>query len=424
MKKLINRKIIRPIVQLTSATVIGQLLIFAGMPVIARLFDANAFGLFAIFNSITGILLVIAGMRIELAIPLASNQRNAAQLFVISVLINMVIAFMTLVVVAVFGGQLQSWLGFKDFETLFWLLPVVLISGGIYKVVNLFSISQSKYRQIAVSKILQSTALVLSQILLGIFGMGAYGLAWGVILGQIIGASWLAKGLPLFKMYRDFFSTPTRTFILLKKNKNYPKYDMPAALVNGMSQHIPSLLLAFLFSPKVAGIYFLADRVLSVPVGLLGRAVGQVLHGNVRQDIKTGSLEARFNQTCGYLAIIILVPMIMIHFYAEPLIEIYLGVSWIAAGQIASWLIFAVAIQFIYSPISIMLVTTHGQLKNFIIHFFLLALKAVSLIIGYLADDYILAIQFMTLAHTLGYGIALIIVARHLRKFTVSDTAY
>lgn len=419
MNKLISRLFeigfLKAVFQLTSATIVGQVLILAGLPVIARLFDPEAFGLFAIFNAITGILLVISSMRMELAIPLANNHRNASQLFVVSILITIILAILVSFYAFLFSEQTSNWLGAKGFENLIWLVPIALTTGGIFKALNYLNIWESGYRKISQSKILQSLTLVLSQIFFGLIGLSPTGLAWGLILGQTAGAIWLAKGMPLFKTFKVFHGSPSRTLSLIKANKNYAKYDVPAAFTNAVSQHLPSLFLAVMFSPGIAGFYYLADRLLSVPAGVFGRAVGQVLHGHVRSDKKTGFIESRVHRTCAVLALLIVTPMILIHFYATPLFLFIFGESWGMAGEVASWLVFGIAVQFVYSPISIILVTTNGQHKNLSIHVFLLIMKALGLLIGYVVDDFILAVQGMVFAQVLGYGLALLLTIWHMR---------
>jgi O-antigen/teichoic acid export membrane protein len=419
MKKFIlnlaGTSFLKAVLQVTSGTVIGQLLILVTLPVITRLYAPEAFGLFGVFNAITGILLVISSLRFELAIPMASNDRNAEQIFSLAILFSVITAITVLISALFFSELLSKWLNTESFDQLIWLMPVALVTGGIFKAFNYMYVWRAGYKKISQSKVVQSLVFVLSQVAFGLAGLSAIGLALGLILGQLGGAIWLGRGISLLNIFGVLLKSPLRTVSLIRKNKNYAKYDVAAAFINAISQHIPSLLLAMLFSPKLAGLYYLAERLLSVPAGVLGRAVGQVLHGHIRNDKNTNFLEVRVHKICLALTLLMFMPTYFIHYHAPSVFQIFFGDSWGASGEIASWLVLGIAVQFIYTPLSIVLITTDGQHKNLGIHVFLLITKVLGLLVGYLTDDFIFAIQCLVFGQVLGYGLALTLTVRHTR---------
>lgn len=419
--KLLKTGFLYPVLQLTSASVLGQLLILISLPLITRLYEPAAFGLFGVFNAIIGIFLVISSLRFELAIPMASHERNAEQVFSLSIAISIVFAAVALLAVEILSVFFSKSLEIESADDLIWLIPVALLSGGIFKALNYLYIWRGEYKRISQSKVLQSVAFVLTQISLGLAGLSTMGLAFGLILGQLVGAAWLIKDLSVLKIFGVFCKSPLRTLSLMRENKNYAKYDVAAAFINAISQHIPSILLALLFSPKFAGLFYLADRMLSVPSGMFGRAVGQVLHGHIRHDKSANLLQARVHKICVVMILLVFIPAYVIHYHAYPLFQVIFGQPWGLSGVVASWLILGIAVQFIYTPLSPVLITTGGQHKHLGIHIFLLITKVLGLLAGYLADDFFLAVQCLVVAQVLGYGIALILTLQHTRMVNMAS---
>ena len=72
------------VLKLVTGSVIAQGLGVLAAPVIARLFAPEAFGVAALFVSITGIIGVVACLRYELAIMLPKTDEEAANLLGIS----------------------------------------------------------------------------------------------------------------------------------------------------------------------------------------------------------------------------------------------------------------------------------------------------------------------------------------------------
>jgi len=74
------------ILKLMSGTVLAQALGILAMPVVTRLFAPEAFGVLAIFASMTGIVGVIVCLRYELAIMLPDSNEEAANILGVSLL--------------------------------------------------------------------------------------------------------------------------------------------------------------------------------------------------------------------------------------------------------------------------------------------------------------------------------------------------
>lgn len=419
--KIKEQRFLRGVVTLASASVVGQLIMLAAMPFLTRLYTPESFGVFAVFSAIMGVVLVISSWRYELAIPLLPGHKNASRLLLLALIINFLSASISAVVVLMFRFEIAGWADTPLLASFLWLLPVAILTGGTYKALNYWSIRSKDYRKIAITKITQSSVNVLVQLLGGIVGIGAIGLVIGQIIGQSAGVTRLWKGLKFKRMRAEV--SKKHSFALLSRYRNFPKYDAPAATLNASSAQLPNIAMAFIFGPAAAGMYYLADRVLSVPMSIVSQAIGQVLFSRIRDDIAN---EFLFKRVIGILLPLILLLIFLcflVFFFAESLFSLVFGEKWRVAGGFASWLIVGLSVQFLYSPLSMVLMATNGQLVNLIINFIILILKCLALYFGMIEDEQLYAVKLITVSLILGYGVGVAIIiyricsSKHMKGF-------
>ncbi|WP_312441901.1 lipopolysaccharide biosynthesis protein [Stutzerimonas kunmingensis] len=417
--RLAKARFLTGVMTLVSATAAGQIIMLIATPLITRLYTPEQFGLLAVFMAIMAVVVVISSLRYELAIPLPRNDGSARRLLFVAILINWSSATLSLLVVFFFREDIARLAKVTQLSGLLWLLPLGVLLAGGYKSFNYWAVRQKRYSEIARTKVLQSVANVATQIVAGIAGLGAFGLILGQLIGQTAGVIRLAAGARLRKQFSMTSIRSIRTKVVLQRYSNFPKYDTPAALVDVLSVQLPNLLLVALFNPIVAGLYVLAERVLSAPMALLGQAVGQVLFGSCREALKSGSLGQLVTKIIATLFAIVLIPSVMIFLWAGDIFAIVFGEAWREAGDYASWMVLGLSVQFVYSPISMVLMATDGQKVNLSIHSFMLVAKASAVVVGYCAGSPLLAVIGFSAVGVTGYLYAIIIVWIRARRYSV-----
>ncbi len=413
------------VVTLLSATVASQLILVLATPLLTRLYDPDDFGVFAVFLAVMSVVLVGSSLRYEFAIPLPRNKKSARILLTLALLINILIAVLSLLAVAIFREDIAMFTKTPALADYLWLLPIIIFFAGSYKALNYWALRNYDYKSIGRTKILQSLSNIGIQLAAGLAGLGALGLILGQLVGQSAGAARLAKGAGLRYCFSWAAFSPHRSLVLLRKHQRFPKYDVPAATVDVMSTQLPNILLAVLFNPAIAGLYLLAERVLSMPMALIGQAVGQVLLGSTREAIQQGTLiKLAMKMILGLSAIIVL-PTLVVFIAAEDLFAMIFGEVWREAGLYASWMMLGLAVQFLYSPLSMILMATNGQQLNLYINLFMLISKASAVVYGYYMGSHMVAIIGFSLAGVLGYGGAILVTMAHARKYCAdADVSY
>jgi O-antigen/teichoic acid export membrane protein len=125
---------------------------------------------------------------------------------------------------------------------------------------------------------------------------------------------------------------------LLNRQRDFPIYRMPTDVLNSLSQAIPVLLLAALFSPAAAGLYALTRSVLNLPSNIIGAAVGNVLYARFAELSREGKplLPLLLRATGALLA---LAPVIIgLAWFAPPVFAFVFGDEWREAGHYAQWM--------------------------------------------------------------------------------------
>ncbi|MFC4863903.1 lipopolysaccharide biosynthesis protein [Pseudomonas sp. MAHUQ-62] len=415
-RRLAGSRFFRAVISIASATAVGQLILLLATPLLTRIYTPDDFGVLAVFSAVLSVILVISSLRLELAIPLPKRDRFAKALLLISLKINIVIATICLLLVALFREEFAIGVGAPSLAEYLWILPLAIVCAGSYKAFNYWAVRKSEYGVIAKTKIYQSLSSVLTQTVAGFAGLGALGLVVGNVVGQAAGAYRLSSGSGVISLFRRGQSQ-RHSSALLSRYINFPKYDAPAAFIDAASSQLPNLLLAVLFNPAVAGFYMLAERVLSMPMALLGQAVGQVLFGSSRAAIDGGYAHKLAIKIVAILSVLVVLPMLCVFFFAGDLFEWFFGDAWREAGIYASWMVVGLSAQFVYSPVSMLLLATGAQRLNLLIHVFMLISKSIALAYGYSAGSAMMAIIGISLAGVVGYSIAVIMLLFHVRKF-------
>lgn len=414
---LSKNRFISGVLKLVGASVIGQLIGLLALPLLTRMYEPEDFGAFAIFASLMAVLLVISSFRYELAIPLPKSESSATVLLFLSLVFNLLTAIGVGFLVLFTGDYVEDFTSSPGIGKLFWLLPVSVLAGGTYKSFNYWALRKKDYGTISSTKLIQSISNVCAQLVAGIFGAGSLGLATGQVIGQSAGTFRFLRGINYLKM--SALGMSKRSIVLIKRYRNFPIYDSPAAFVNTISAQLPNIALALLFGPIIAGYYYLAERILWIPMSMIAQALGQVFFSQLRDEIEEGSVLTLVTRIMLALTVVGLAVAIPVYFFADLAFSIIFGQSWVEAGKYAEILVFGLVVQFIYSPLSMIFLATNNQKTNFLVHVFILLAKIASFYLAYLWDNPMLAIQLIMISLALGYGSALILVFRCARESMV-----
>jgi O-antigen/teichoic acid export membrane protein len=238
----------------------------------------------------------------------------------------------------------------------------------------------------------------------------------GLILGQVVGhaVGFLRLGRNALMEYRERRAHFKMRGIrwAAKRYRRFALFDSWAALLSTAGAHVPILLFAGLLGTKLAGFYLLAIRLFSAPITLIGKSISQVLLPRAVEGRRTGKLAYLVRNVLRSLAVLAFAPFLIVAVVAPSAFGFLFGEEWAAAGPIASYTACWVAWQFVFSPLSVVLVAAEAQRTNLAIQMASFLLRSLAIYVGCLLGDEMFGVIFFSVVSFVVYLTAVLLVAR------------
>jgi lipopolysaccharide exporter len=396
----------RDVLTLVSGTTVALIISTLASPIITRLYGPEAFGLLALFTSITNILGVIVCLRYEVAIVLPKSDEEASNIFGLCMLIVVFISLAIIPLLILFQQPLLQYLKAPQLGSYFLFIPPTLLISGTFLALNLWNTRTKQYYRLSIARVTSSVTTTGTQLGAGFLGYASGGvLIYANILGQLV--STCVLGLQIMRDHLSFFRhtiTLKGMVEAFKRYSNFPKYDVWSALINQISWQVPVLMLSSFFSTTIVGYYSLGMMMVTLPMSLIGGAIAQVFFQRAAIAQHEGSLSFIFEDTYSFLIKISLFPLLLLTFIGQDLFILIFGPSWGEAGyyiQILSvWAVFF----FISSPISSIISIIGKQKIGLVLSTINLITRFVSIFIGGILGSASLSILLFSLSGTVMYG--------------------
>lgn len=343
----------RAVTVLVSGTALGQIIILAASPLLTRFYTPEDFGILGVFSALLGIFGVAICLCYELAIPLAEDDASGVNLLALSVVVTAIVSSAAGVVFVVWGDTICGWLNADGLRPLLWLLPVGLCTMGCARALIHWAIRRQEFGRITRTRVSRAIGQVVVQVGCGFLALGPIGLLVGQIIGQSAGITNMTLAFHR-KEGRLWAAIRVREMARMAgRFAHLPKFGAGATLLNNGGRLAPTLLVAALYGPEVAGWFALAQRILATPA-FFGVAVSQVYLGEVpRLDRDGGDGHyGLFKATAWRLLVfggLALSPLII----AGPqLFALIFGSVWTEAGRFAQFLAFMSLGHLVVSSVS------------------------------------------------------------------------
>lgn len=410
----LKSKFTKNVLTLVTGTAIAQAIPLGLSPVLTRLYTPEDFGIFAIYMSIVAVGTVLVSLKYDLAIILPSNDKDAANITWLALIISVIISTVLLVVIFFLNKQLANILVSEEGQKkaiLKWLyfVPLSVFLMGVFNAVSFWYNRNVNYKLMAKSKVVNSGSMSVVQVTLGGLKKTGLGLISGFIMGRFFAVMYLIRGL----RKRDETSFLTlynrdRMVKMAKRYKRFPMFTLPGESVNVISNQLPVFLLGKFFSAGVLGNYSLMERVLNAPISLLGRSVLDVFKQKASEDFANhGNCKEIFLKTFKTLSLLAILPCLVLFFFGPFLFKFIFGGAWVIAGEFAKILAILFFFKFIASPLSYMFNIAEKQHIDLIWQIALFAVTIASFSLGIFYDDVELALICFSASYSILYLINL-----------------
>jgi O-antigen/teichoic acid export membrane protein len=353
-------------------------------PVLTRLFSPEEFGLFAIVSSITAIISVISTGKYETVILIAKNKKDAVNIIAISLIISLLVSLLAIILLFPFSGLIIRLLKQPRLEHWIFVCPIISFFISFYLVYNEWCIRESKFVHLSFNKIINSSAITLSNLLFGISRLTSGGLIFGELSGRFISAvscvySALTRDLIAFKQV-----TWNRMLILLRNYSSAPKYMLPGQLLNTIAGQASVLMLAAFFGDIEVGFYSMTLMVLTVPASLISLTIRDVFRQRANSDFKRDkNCLSIYRKTVKVTTVFSLLIFGFLFVIFPDLFSFVFGQKWRIAGEYARILCPSVMISFVGDSVWGMFIVAEKMKAVLKWQIQYLILTVFSLLIGY-----------------------------------------
>lgn len=373
MKK---KSFINNIVVYITGSLAAQVLSFAFMPLVTRLYTPESLGVLNKFISVANVAIPLFTLSLIYSLVLTKNLVETIKG------ILTIISFSTVITCLV----ILFFLGWETFDkhSLYWLiLPLYILLFSISQVGEQLCVKAENFKKISCANFIQSGFNNVFKITLPTLCSS------GFLLLLISAVAGVFSTFLIY--YKDIFFFKIKGVVrisnalkVINDNKSFVFYQTPQNVINAFSQGLPIFIISILFGDNMAGQYGLANTLMLVPISLLGTAIVNVTYPKVKYIYEqNGDLFLYILKSYFVMLLISVVIFLPILLFGSEVFSFFFGGQWSAAGKIASLLVPSFVIILISRPV-IPIIYTYRMQRHLLINEIVgIFLKCIALGSGY-----------------------------------------
>jgi O-antigen/teichoic acid export membrane protein len=352
VQSLRNSELLRNTSILISGTAIAQLIPILIQPILRRYYTPDTFGAYSVYLSFVGIFAIIASFKYDLAIILPRKDKDAANIFFLSVLISIILNILFFMIILLWDDEILKFFNLPEkFTGYLYFAPLGIFFYSLYQCINNWLTRKKGFLPISINKFVRRGAEGITQIGLK-WVDNSNGIIYGDILGHIaniISGMWQAgkRGLSL-KLF-----SPVKMKYLSRKYSDFPKFNVIPSFMSACSYLLPVVFLNKFYSTEQAGYFDLSKLLLSIPLALISSSISNVLLQSLSEKYRNNlSIKKDLLLVLGITSSIGIFEILIITFAGVGLFRLFFGEIWGFSGRISQILVWSYALNFIVASFS------------------------------------------------------------------------
>ncbi|MCH2081838.1 MAG: oligosaccharide flippase family protein [Saprospiraceae bacterium] len=401
LTRLLSGEYYKNIATLITGSSLSQLILIVLTPVLTRLFSPDDFGLYSLFLTIVAILGVIGTGRYEVALLLPKEEEEAQHLFQLSTALGLLFAILLFAIVPVVYPYLVATFD-PAYGAIYYWIPFAVAFQVVLQTISVFANRIKKYRVLSISRIGGSGFNSIASMIYGYLQVKPLGLIYGKLFGIVL------EVVILWSSLRKYISKPSQNWRkewlgVMKKYQNFPKFSTFEALLNIGHKQLPTLALIAFFGLKVAGLYALANTLLSKPLGIVATSFSQVFYQQTAEEeqVHSEKLKPFFLRNLKLLFGLAILPALFVVFFGPIFFAFFLGEEWFDSGVFAAWLVPYLVLNFLKTAFSSLVDIKDKIRENAIWEGVFLVVGIFAFLLGKYYDDSLLTIQMYSISGSL-----------------------
>ena len=320
-------------------------------PWIARLYSPAAYGEFSLVWTVASNLAVVGCARYEFALALEREGAGAAGLLALCLRVLLAVTAASVLV----GGAWMLWADLPVAAA----LPMAVMAAAASQALGQWAARAGEFAALAWARVVQWGGGAVAQVGLGLVHAGPWGLMGGATLGAAAAAVLQARPAPQGGWRRLLAPQPLRE--LAARHRDFPLLNTPHAFAGALQDTLALALLTAWLGAPAAGAWALALRYLKAPASLVGGSLSQALYPRLTRAATLAEGRALVRRNLLLLAALALPLMLVLLAFGPWLFAAVFGPDWRAAGELARALAPYVALHFIASPLSVVMMAWGAQ---------------------------------------------------------------
>lgn len=407
------------VITLMTGTGLAQLVPILISPILTRLYSPEDFGLIALYLSIVSIMTVLSTGRYEMAIMLPDKDDDVKGILKLIFNLTLCMSLVYFIIVLFFSNEIGMFLGSEKLAPWLYVIPLSIILTSTYQSLNYLLIRTNNFKRLASNKVISSTSN--SSLQLGV----GYTLStpWGLLLGHLASLIFSIGMIVKSKCIHHFFSFRNSNSVdAAYKYKNFPRYDMPAVLINLLANQVPLLVLAKYFGLGTLGAFSFMYKILMMPVGLISNSVLDVFKQKATKDYNLlGNCRDVYLLTLKQLIILSGPIFIIFLIFSPEIFSFVFGAKWRLAGEFAQIIAPMFFFKFVVSPLSYTLFIVGKQKQNLKGQIVILLVSILSALVGLYHNDEFIFLMVFSALNSLVYMIYLFVSYKYSLGNLVND---
>lgn len=360
ISKLLENPFVKNVGILVGGTASAQLITILILPLLTRLYTPSEFEVLAVYSSLLAIVSVVACLRFEIAIPIPKENEDASHLLLLSLLSVVLVTILTILIIFLFSEEILKATEGR-IGGYIWLIPTGVFFSGVYSALQFWVTRQKNFSLVAKTHVTRALTGGSVQVSFGYLGITPLGLLLGHLLNSCSGV--ITLFLYIKKNNKHLFGGLSRekAVTTFKKYDRFPKYSTFEAFANSAAIQLPIIIIAYYTIGAEAGYLMLSMKLLSAPLGLIGKSLAQVYLTEAADKYHQGKLKEFTLRIVFSLLKLGLIPILLASITAPFFIPIIFGEEWQRSGTLISWMAPWFLMQLITSPISMVLHITQNQ---------------------------------------------------------------
>ena len=417
LRALKKNELFKNVLILASGAAFANAITMLFSMVITRIYGPDEYGYLGIFTSMVYLVAPPIALTLPMAIVIAKEHSEALAMAKLSFVALTLLSILLGVNLTLFGETIFATLNAEPLLPFAWVIPTAVFIAGLFQIAEQWIIRFKKFTVLAKSLTIRSTLVGTVQSLIGLLHPK------GVVLVLVYTAGMAIQILFIFRSAPKvaFEKSPFKLLALLKRYSDFPLFRAPQVLLNSISLSAPTLMFATFFGPAVAGLYAIGYNVLTVPVTLLGKSVGDVFYPEIVERFHKGEVVTsvlwRATKT---LLLVGIIPFGSIIILGPWVFELLFGAGWGVSGEYAQWISVWLYASLAARP-AISAIAIFNLQKQFLVYEILsIALRISAIYMGVIYGDPLIAVALLSVVNAALYFILIGVVLYRSKQVTGS----